>query len=231
MAADGCYKNTYVLIKWSQNSKWVHIFSSFGDPSGWQTSNSQFDFAFRLTHLVVGGLSDPLWHLVLWADRVSISVTWIKVIDLFTADRWEEELTGEQGFTAQSLRPQWLLTVQNGHGLFRFTCGWPSPNTTSPQYTCSPVCVCVCVRLPYLVESEIVRLQKSLKFGEKLVVVKAIDGLYITSTVIQVTWDLRQMENTNTGLSSAPFVQRNWVKLSSVCCTPGFIQYFTKTKD
>lgn len=31
-------------------------------------------------------------------------------------------LTGEQGFTAQSLRPQWLLVAQNGHALFRFTC-------------------------------------------------------------------------------------------------------------
>ncbi len=54
------------------------------------------------------------------------------------------------------------------------------------------VCVCVCVCLlsissPYLVEPEVVRLQKSLKFGEKLLVVKGVDGFHVTRTVIQIT--------------------------------------------
>ncbi len=85
-------------------------------------------------------------------------------------------------------------------------------SSETDRFTCAYVCVSV--RSPYLVEPEIVRLQKRLKFGEKLVVVKAIDGLYITGTVVQVTCDLRQMENTNTGLSSEPFVQKDSVELS-----------------
>lgn len=49
----------------------------------------------------------------------------------------------------------------------------------------------------HLVEPEIVSLQKSLKFGEKLVVVKGINRLHITSAVIQITCDLSWIENTN----------------------------------
>lgn len=45
-------------------------------------------------------------------------------------------------------------------------------------------------QVDHLVEPEIVRLQKSLKFGEKLVVVKAINGLHVTSTVVQIARDL-----------------------------------------
>lgn len=43
----------------------------------------------------------------------------------------------------------------------------------------------------HLVEPEVVRLQKSLKFGKKLVVVEAIDGLNITGTVVQISCDLQ----------------------------------------
>lgn len=43
----------------------------------------------------------------------------------------------------------------------------------------------------HLVEPEVVRLQKSLKFGEKLVVVEAINGLNVTGTVVQISCDLQ----------------------------------------
>lgn len=43
----------------------------------------------------------------------------------------------------------------------------------------------------HLVEPEVVRLQKGLEFGEELVVVEAIDGLHITSAVIQIAGDLQ----------------------------------------
>lgn len=43
----------------------------------------------------------------------------------------------------------------------------------------------------YLVEPEVVRLQKLLKFGEKPVVVEVIDGLHVACAVVQITCDLR----------------------------------------
>lgn len=43
----------------------------------------------------------------------------------------------------------------------------------------------------YLVEPEVVRLQKLLKFGEKLVVVEVINGLHVACAVVQLTCDLR----------------------------------------
>lgn len=42
----------------------------------------------------------------------------------------------------------------------------------------------------YLVEPEVVRLQKPLEFGEKPVVVEVVDGLHVTRAVVQVTRDL-----------------------------------------
>lgn len=42
-----------------------------------------------------------------------------------------------------------------------------------------------------LVEPEVVRRQKSLKFGEKLVVVEAVNGLNVTGTVVQISCDLQ----------------------------------------
>lgn len=47
----------------------------------------------------------------------------------------------------------------------------------------------------YLVEPEVVGLQKPLKFGEKPVVVKVIYGLHVTRTVIQITCDLHDSQN------------------------------------
>lgn len=154
------------------------------------------------------------------ASRQSFRQSDVNKGGLFTADRREEELTGEQGFTAQSLRPHWLLTDQNGHGLFRFTCRVPTQVLINRLvHMCVQVLVLLSLwglifaffpvlrlcfkvkvkirvkvsvrQVDHLVEPEIVRLQKSLKFGEKLVVVKAIDGLHITSTVVQIPRDLR----------------------------------------
>lgn len=47
----------------------------------------------------------------------------------------------------------------------------------------------------YLVEPEVVRPQKPLKFGEKPVVVEVIDGLHVARTVVQITRDLHDSQN------------------------------------
>lgn len=60
----------------------------------------------------------------------------------------------------------------------------------------SPTCVCwTCTPGRYLVEPEVVRLQKPLEFGEKLVVVKVIDGLHVARAVVQITCDLWDGQN------------------------------------
>ena len=45
----------------------------------------------------------------------------------------------------------------------------------------------------YLIEPEVVRLQQCLEFREELVIVEGIDGLHITSAVVQVPCDLSKM--------------------------------------
>ena len=45
----------------------------------------------------------------------------------------------------------------------------------------------------YLIEPEVVRLQQFLEFREELVIVEGIDGLHITSAVVQVPCDLSKM--------------------------------------
>lgn len=58
------------------------------------------------------------------------------------------------------------------------------------------------LRFCHLVKPEIVWLEENLKFGEKLVVVEAINGLHVTSAVIQIAGDLRWIQNTNNCLFS-----------------------------
>lgn len=119
-------------------------FFSLNTPSGWWDSNQPAFFRRKPTLMDSPCCGRTFAHPLAprSASRQSFCQWYVNVSGLFTVDRREEELTGEQGFTAQSLRPHWLLTDQNGHGLFRFTCRVPTQVLiNTPLHMCVQVLV------------------------------------------------------------------------------------------
>lgn len=132
----------FYYYTWTRGTKEPSFPAGLDTLSPWADSQCSFAVNWSCwTYLAVVGCSHTLWDLILWVDRVLSGD--VNKDDLFTAERWEEELTEEQGFTAQSVRPQWLLTLQNGHILFRLTCNVPTQGLINRL-------VLTCMHLPLL---------------------------------------------------------------------------------